>query len=65
MRRYCRWRRQKQRIIYTANNLTCWDSGPPKDRPSQDVAQMKPMTAWAPLDFYQQIYGRNSIDDKG
>ena len=26
---------------------------------------MKPMTAWRGFDFYQQTYGRNSIDDQG
>ncbi len=60
---------QKQRTIYTANNLQDLPGIVVRAEgqgPSQDVAVNEAYDGLgATFDFYQQIYGRNSIDDKG
>lgn len=60
---------QKQRTIYTANNLQDLPGIVVRAEgqgPSQDVAVNEAYDGLgATFDFYQQIYGRNSIDDNG
>ena len=62
-------RPQKQRTIYTANNLQDLPGTVVRAEgqgPSKDVAVNEAYDGLgATFDFYQQIYDRNSIDDRG